>query len=397
MSKLIAALILLWSLQCESSLAYNKLGNNAYQSNGTQADTLGAINACGAGGTVVIPKGTYTWSAGITVSKTVRLNGQAKAGVTIVNNVVGQPLITVATSVQLETEISNLNLVQGSGNGDHLMVYAPILLHDCYFETNGTVRRSIHWATNGGVIWNCRFYSNRSDDSGIGFKPTELNSSWKTNSTMGTADVKGTANTYVEDCTFKDLFLQAMDFDDNSRTVVRHCTFDNSAITSHGQDTSPAGARHWEVYNNVFTFTPSGGGYPLNLNYFFYVRGGTGIIANNVIPHIGSQAWGQKSDVSLTVFNIRRSSQFVSCQTKYPAARQIGQSWQNGAAVTDPIYIWGNTGTGNHDHPGIIDYEPDQCGNGQHSADYIKAGRDYVTGSAKPGYTEYPYPHPLRR
>jgi hypothetical protein len=214
---------------------------------------------------------------------------------------------------------------------------------------------------------------------------------------MGTADVNGTANTYVEDCSFKDLFLQAVDFDDNSRTVVRHCTFDNSAITSHGQDSSPAGARHWEVYDNTFTFTASGGNYPLNLNYFFYVRGGTGIIANNVIPHIGSQMWGQKSEISLTVYNIRRSSQFVPCQTSYPAARQIGQSYKNGVTVTDPVYIWGNTGSGNYNNPGIIDWQPDQCGQDQISANYIKQGRDYIIGSAKPGYAEYPYSHPLRR
>jgi hypothetical protein len=187
-----------------------------------------------------------------------------------------------------------------------------------------------------------------------------------------------------------------VDFDDNSRTVVRHCTFDNSAIASHGQETSPAGARHWEVYDNTFIFTPSGGDYPLNLNYFFFIRGGTGVMANNVIPHIGSQRWGEKSEITMTIFNLRRSSQFVPCQTSYPAARQVGQSYKNGVNVTDPVYIWGNTGGGNYNNPALIDYQPDQCGNGQTCANYIKRGRDYITGSPKPAYTEYPYPHPLR-
>jgi hypothetical protein len=379
-------------------LAYTNLGNNVLQSNGSQADTQAAINASRGGTTVVIPNGSYTWSAGITITRSVNLTGQSKGGVTVTNNAGGNDLITVSGGAAFAVRIGNLNLIQGSGDGSgrHMVVYVPIFLHDCYFETNGRVWRSIQWATNGGIIWNCRFYSNRQDNSGIGFKPTGLDSSWTTNSTIGNTDVKGVANTYVEDCTFKDLFLQAVDFDDNSRTVVRHCTFDNSAIASHGQDTSPAGARHWEVYDNVFTFTASGENYPLNLNYFFYVRGGTGVIADNVFPHIASQMWGEKGEILMTVFNIRRSSQYVPCQTSYPAARQIGRNYRNGSNVTDPVYIWGNTGSGNYNNPGIVDYQPDQCGNGQLSINYIKAGRDYITGSAKPGYSPYPYPHPLR-
>jgi hypothetical protein len=379
--------------------AYSNLGNNIYQSNGSSADTQAAINATRAGATVIIPNGSYTWSSPLTIDKSINLNGETKGGVIITNNVGAKDLITVGATTPFGVRISDLNLIQGNGNGAgrHLVVYTPTLVHDCYFETNGQVWRSVQWATNGGVIWNCRFYSNQQDNSGIGLKATALDSSWTTNSTIGTADINGTANTYVEDCTFKDLFLQAVDFDDNSRAVVRHCTFDNSAITSHGQDTSPAGSRHWEVSNNTFIFTASGGNYPLNLNYFFYVRGGTGVIVNNVIPHIASQTWGVKSEISLTVFNIRRSSQFVPCQKKYPAARQIGQGYKNGLPVTDPLYIWANSGAGNYNSPGIIDYEPDQCGNGQRCSEYLKPGRDYITGLPKPGYVEYPYPHPMRK
>jgi hypothetical protein len=214
------------------------------------------------------------------------------------------------------------------------------------------------------------------------------------------ADIKGTANTYVEDCTFNNLYLQAIDFADNSRTVVRHCTFNNSAITSHGLDTGLYGTRQWEVYNNIFTFTASGktaagGTYPLPLNYFFYVRGGTGVIADNVIPEIKSQLWGDKAGILMTVFNVRRKSAYIPCQTTWPAIHQVGQGYNHGL-VRDPVYIWGNTGGGNYDNPGISDSQPDECGNGQLSANYIKPGRDYVTGSAKPNYIKYRYPHPLR-
>jgi hypothetical protein len=40
---------------------------------------------------------------------------------------------------------------------------------------------------------------------------------------MGMADTNGTANTYVENCTFNNMFLQATDFDDISGVVIRHC------------------------------------------------------------------------------------------------------------------------------------------------------------------------------
>lgn len=326
----ISTAILLLFFPCVSSPAFTKLGNNVYQSNGSQSDTQAAINASKASGTVIIPNGSYSWFLGVTMEKPITLTGQSKGGVTITNNVIEKDLLTVAVPSALWGRISNLNFIQGNGSGNHLAAHTPTLLHDCYFETNGRVPRSVLWATNGGVIWNCRFYSNQVDNSGIGFKTPSLDSSWTTNPTMGTADVKGTANTYVEDCTFKDLFLQAVDFDDNSRTVVRRCTFDNSAIASHGQETSPAGARHWEVYKNTFIFTPSGGNYPLNLNYFFFIRGGTGVIANNVIPHIGSQRWGEKSEITMTIFNLRRSSQFVPCQTSYPAARHSAKATRTG-------------------------------------------------------------------
>ena len=98
----------------------------------------------------------------------------------------------------------------------------------------------------------------------------------------------------------------------------------------------------------------------------------------------------------MTIFNLRRSSQFVPCQTSYPAARQASQkATRTGLLATHPVYIWEH-GSGNYNNPALIDYQPDQCGNGQTCADYIKRGRDYITGSPKPAYTEYPYPHPLR-
>lgn len=65
---------------------------------------------------------------------------------------------------------------------------------------------------------------------------------------------------------------------------------------------------------------------------------------------------------------------------------------------TDPVYIWGNTGTPTTSpmFVGLNQYSPDECGNGQLISNYVHAGRDYAVGKAKPGYAKYAYPHPLR-
>jgi hypothetical protein len=405
--KYIEGAIFLSILGALSSFGYTKTGNDVYKSNGSQADVQATIEAAKPWSTVIIANGSYTWSTPMTITRPVRLQGESKGGVIITNDLVGKDLVTVAVPAGISGEISNLNFIQGGGRGSgrHMAVYTPTLLHDCYFETSGSVWRCIEWATNGGVIWNCSFYSHDQDKSGIAFANSSgssqgVSADWTRPDTMGTADTKGTANTYLEDCTFTNLYLQAIDFADNARTVVRHCTFNNSAITSHGLDTGLYGARQWEVYDNQFIFTtsgktPAGGEYPLPLNYFFYVRGGTGVIADNVIPEIKSQQWGEKAGILMTVFNIRRRSAYIPCQTKWPALHQVGQGYSN-RLIVDPVYIWGNTGGGNYDNPGINDWQPDDCGQGQLSADYIKAGRDYVTGSAKPNYTKFQYPHPLR-
>ncbi len=49
-----------------------------------------------------------------------------------------------------------------------------------------------------------------------------------------------------------------------------------------------------------------------------------------------------------------------------------------------------------YDAPGRNDYDPDECGGGPSTDDFVVAGRDYVTGTARPGWAPFAYPHPLR-
>ncbi len=389
-------------------------------SDGSAADVQAKINQAQPGDTVTIPNGNFNWNQAVTLSKAVSLKGGGSSTVTA--GLSGA--LSIAFPQSGTTEVSGINFVEGTFAVDYQGLVnidgnstgqpannAVLLFHDCNFTVTSNGEDCILERTNGGVFWNCTFFSNYNDNVGIYLKnsasSTQPGDPWQTLSTMGTADSTGLANTYIEDCTFNGLFLQAINIDDNARVVVRRNTFNDSAIGSHGQETSPWGLRHFEVYNNVFVFHTSGGPYPLNLNYWFEIRGGTGVIFGNTIPDISSQQWGAKDSITLEDFNIQRASNNIPCQTHYPSARQIGQTWLGNGGYsyvdapidgtgygTDPLYIWNNTGGANAQNPGLNDYSPNQCGGV--IANYVKLGRDYLL-SLKPGYTPLVYPHPLRK
>ena len=290
-----------------------------------------------------------------------------------------------------------------------------ILIHDCWFQTD-TASAAIFARTNRALIWNCSFDDKFSQAAlGLQIKWEDLTGSpsWLTNSTMGANDINGATNLYVEDCDFH-AYLNATDFDSSSRVVFRHNILDNSGMTSHGADTGPIGMRHVELYNNELIFDNFGdceGSVTLPVQWFFWQRGGTSVITDNILPAISSCAWGNKSNVLFSVLNIRRNTGCYPCWTQYPAPHQVGQGYGTGALFhswtcaqipdqpnyhiyLEPVYIWNNSGTGGN-NAGLNGESDDPCGNNQQVSDYVQAGRDYVVGS-KPGYAKFTYPHPLR-
>jgi hypothetical protein len=238
-----------------------------------------------------------------------------------------------------------------------------------------------------------------------------------TPSTMGTMDRDGESNLYLEDSTFSKVLQSAIDIDDNCRMVVRRNTFDNSAFGTHGADTSWIGVRHFEIYDNVFQFTNDGNctvTSTVNIPYFFYLRGGTGVITDNVgFADMSSCAWGSKPAINMTVMNLQRNGGPNPCWgagrtagALYPAPRQVGRGFVTGngrdgagrqndghayVGDSEPLYIWNQTLS-----PWLSDYGLGDCSNPDSTRNYIVAGRDYIYGTAKPGYSKFPYPHPLR-
>jgi len=365
--------------------------------------------------------GTWTsWWIATQSATTILNNYNNGAG----NNNAATPLINVSQSQAGSTEVAGIHFVANPASSSTMIglrtnayIVPKTFIDDCWFSTGtGSASAAIFAATNQGLIWNCSFDDTFSQIAqGIQFKWEDSigQKSWSTNSTMGASDTNGAANFYVEDCDFHAI-LSATDFDGNSRVVFRHNILDNAALGSHGADTSPIGLRHVEIYDNELIFDNFGdcdGSTTLPVPWFFWMRGGTGVITDNVLPAISSCAWGNKGNILFSVLNTRRNSGGYPCWTTYPAPHQVGQGFDSGAVshshysganygrldyhtYLEPVYVWNNSGTGGN-RVSLNAESADPCGNNQLLTNYIQAGRDYKL-EPKPAYVKYTYPHPLR-
>jgi hypothetical protein len=146
-----------------------------------------------------------------------------------------------------------------------------------------------------------------------------------------------------------------------------------------------------------------------------FIRGGTGVITDNVVDNITSTDYGNKPEVVLMVFNLQASVGpnphwgYNIAGVQYPCPRQVGMGYVTGTGVdgegrtndsityvgdSEPIYQWNNSGGAVFSSPDIPNYSTPTTGEDD-VADYIQVGRDYIN-VVKPGYAKYTYPHPLR-
>lgn len=330
-------------------------------------------------------------------------------------------LFTINENITYHIELSGFKIADGSGTGKRIEVFRSgasgkaVLLHDCWLEAGEG--EDLYWTdSNRGVIWNCSFDSSPFSlaQLAIHHQPDHISDSWTTPSTMGAADTTGESNLYIEDSDFH-AFLHATDFDNNARAVMRHVVFNNSAVGTHGPDTSLWGVRHFEVYDSQFVFNGFSDGTTFPLNHWFYIRGGTFAVLDNVMPVINSADYPDKDEFDITVMNLQRSSGPNPCWgagiagVQYPAPRQAGFGRVTGSGTdgkgratdattyvgdSEPMYIWNNMSNGEI-NVGTSDFG--ECSNADSTDQYVMAGRDYfLNAGAKPGYTKFAYPHPLR-
>ena len=178
---------------------------------------------------------------------------------------------------------------------------------------------------------------------------------------------------------------------DGGRVVFRHNTLRYSYFGTHDKARSGhASANAYEIYENSF-WTDSSKWKGLD------ITAGTGVIWNNAYVTSGSS--GQYSypigAMDYKSFDPRGvglcdgtdpADQNVPGENGWGCQYQIGTQGEGPTAISFPLYLWGNTLNGSN--TGM------QCTAG---CAHLQEGRDYVNNGStpKPGYTPFPYPHPI--
>lgn len=355
----------------------------------SKADVESAIASANPGDTVVVPSGTVSWSTSVAISG-ITLQGPGKDA--------GSPTTITAGYVNITKHATHNTHLKGfrfSGNSQHFDINGAVanemfIVSDCYFYNDGAAMGTI--GTNGGLIYDCEF---EKADNVTGGSPVQAtlgntaaaNAEWAAAHTMGDADTNGDANVYIEDCTITNIRDGFPDVDDGAKVVMRYNTFNDASVVTHGggnggseNDTSTYGARHLEVYNNTFNRVAT----TEPLNQWLWMRGATGVFANNTVDDPSTGSYPGKPDIRLT----------VGCDTgSYPRQYQVGQSTQATDSTPDePLLIFGNTWTGHTESITLGENPLDSC---SAPGDFIQDNRDYDRSNSW-SWTPYTYPHPLR-
>jgi hypothetical protein len=365
-------------------------------SNGTLADTQAKINqavATGEDGWIVIvgvPSGVYSWGGTLqipsTVSLTVRGAGtfapDTRPTINLTSNSNGVSMsarngkVIRLTNFKFTDSGSALATVQVSGSSsspswriDHVrfenMADRAIVVGSPDSSGSGTGPY--------GLVDNCWFESTGSAFRGLYIYFSNNSGSWTTAHSFGTDKT-----IVIEDSVFNRTGspvpgLPAIDSAyGGARWNMRHSTLTNWVAVLHGADSAPTSTLQFEFNHNTVRVNTA-------IDYALYIRGGTGVAMGNDIGITGSpnnagynSAWKMVRD--------------GPCGGGYPCFQQVGRGVVSGAEGSVPAYFWGNTyNLGNAANGSIWSSE---------SSD-IQLNRDFFL-TAKPGYTELAYPHPLR-
>lgn len=368
-------------------------------------DVQAAVDSASTGDTITIPNGTATWTGGLTGLDSKRVIIRAlnytedSAGVlettwssltnrnvkitansssTLMPFTTGNDYYCGVIGIEFidQSSPSQGGFVSFAGSGTKVGV-----IGDCAFTCairNSPTEQIVQFRARGGLVWNTHVRGIFTDlnlvgEASILIKWPDGIRDWTTAATMGTDDTDGNINVYFEDSTFYRLG-QCPDIDDHGRFVARYCLFDTAWGLTHGF-TSTWGGRHYEYYNNRFTNT-------LDLanmaGRYFWNRAGTGVFTDNAVANMITPSEYGAVDQSDHGDNTSPSS--------YPMNRQPGGGHNGSAYIVDPIYIWNQTG--NRAYNWGVDAA---------WSSMVVEDRDiFVNNGARPSYTKYTYPHPIR-
>lgn len=351
----------------------------------SRADVQSAVSAAAPGDTVRVPSGTCSWSGGITISG-VQLVG---AGKSTGGTVITSGAVTMNKHASQYTRLSGFRF---TGTDQHVGVGGgaggrPYVIDNNYLRMDVS-GRAIQLGANGGVIHNNEFTAQSWTNADVFNVPT--GEDWSQAPSFGADDATGERNIYIEANTFTNITETAPDGDVGARLVIRYNTYVDSSIVFHGgypTDSSPnGGTRHFEVYNNTFRRVSNN----LPINKWIWVRGATGVIANNTMDRADSpdgSSYPNKTEIYLT----------IGCPSGYPVQYQVGQSSRTPeSSPSRPLAIFGNVGAGASDSNYLAIAGSGTAGPSCNAAgSYIQQGRDYVLSNTW-GWRPYTYPHPLQ-
>ena len=407
-NKVSLASLLIWAISSELE------ARTITAASGSASAVQSAIDSAANGDTVLIPSGIYTWTGGISCNKAITIDGQ---GASITQGAGSANLFNLTISSAGHLTVANIKFLPGTATGRYMNIgqvngAQGIILHDLNFNIpNFQLTTAITINTTGGLFYNCTFESTASSSSsgpgsGSGCLQIKSPKGWYEADTFGTADTRGDQNLYVEDCTFRDMYNQAIDIDDCARVVLRYSEFINSQAVIHGI-TSTWGGRQFEAYNDKFLYEKRGGVW-VNTNRFFWARAGSGRIHDNTVDKIDSGGyWGGAKpswvfiDEPLTRSGAgnggKCETEAMYPGTRWPGTGTDGKSYPSGQIVTpsaiNPFYFWANSGAG-ADFWGTNDQTGYGCSGGS-TKNIFKLDRD-IKFAAPAGYSPYTYPHPWR-
>jgi hypothetical protein len=358
-------------------------------------DLKTAIGQVEAGDTIQLPTGTCTWGTGgdyASVNKAITIAGNGRTNTVITLSSTGGIWTSGVLRISAAATIKSMTATSAT-TGQHGSFIAAqaanFRITDIAYASLTTEESKAYfiYADSYGLIDNCTVSAVHGWSEPIFVRgPSD---SWQTDNSVGTEN-----NLFIENCIFSGVGYP--DFNDNARVVFRYNTINDSIkVDAHGRcSNGTRGARHYEIYNNLWTGT----------SYFWTameLRGGSGIVANN---KKNSTLVGYVNIV-LTDYAAQQSGcsgypGVYACPTDYPLIDQIGVGKDPKSAHSEPLYIWGNlrgdntpwTG-GPTSAMGPAEAEA-QCGVGAFDGtSFIHVGSDYIE-SARPGWSAYTCPHP---
>src|SRR5439155_1448899 len=103
------------------------------------------------------------------------------------------------------------------------------------------------------------------------------------------------------------------------KTLIHDCWF--SMGNGSGSAAIFAATNQGLVWNCSFddTFSQLALGLQFKWEDSFWMRGGTGVITDNILPAMSSTAWGDKANIPFSVLNISRNTGGYPCRRDYPA------------------------------------------------------------------------------